>query len=143
MWSPSTSLDPLFGQGWMDTLGVYKVHRRRILLKVNAHYLKYSHVACVSELIHPFIFLMFSLPIFVPCPSPLLFTHRKGETGNKATLHYQLSLPSHTQFLFPTMLPPHPSVYRWPAMVEEDPDTESYYEMGRGSYSVPVSKCPM
>jgi len=31
-------------------------------------------------------------------------------------------------------------MYRWPAMVEEDPDEETYYEMGdQNSNSVPVS----
>lgn len=31
-------------------------------------------------------------------------------------------------------------MHRWPAMVEEDPDEETYYEMGdQNSNSVPVS----
>ena len=29
---------------------------------------------------------------------------------------------------------------RWPAMIEEDPDEEAYYELGRGSNPVPVSQ---
>ena len=34
-------------------------------------------------------------------------------------------------------LPPHTWMHRWPAMMEEDPDREAYYEMG-GHRNVPV-----
>ena len=33
----------------------------------------------------------------------------------------------------------HVYLSRWPAMVEEDPDKEAYYEFGKGKSNVPVS----
>ena len=30
-------------------------------------------------------------------------------------------------------------VYRWPAMIEEDPNEETYYEMGHRDNPIPVS----
>lgn len=33
----------------------------------------------------------------------------------------------------------HSGPCRWPAMVEEDPDRETYYEMGSRSTNIPVN----
>ncbi len=48
-------------------------------------------------------------------------------------LHASFSVIVYTRILGP----------RWPAMVEEDPDEETYYEMSDSFCTIPVSVCKL